>query len=84
MSNYKTARKALKNALQRHAFAVACVKENTGYDRELAREGVEHCLAEELFPTIVVFVESMDGSELKQSKVQALGDALLKATLVNP
>jgi hypothetical protein len=49
--------KALKLATQ----ARACIAQNQGYDKELAREGYEHVISMEVWPALITTLENVEG-----------------------
>jgi len=55
----------------RTAQARACIRQNRGHDRELAREGYEHCVNEELLPALLDVLREAAG-DLDARQVEAL------------
>ena len=51
---------SLKEALEEIDQAIACIQENRGYDKELAKEALECLIGETLVPSILEAVEGID------------------------
>ena len=54
-------RDSLREALERAEAARLCIGQNRGYDKELAGEAYESCVAEELCPALLAAVEDSFG-----------------------
>ena len=69
--------KRLEEALEHAAVARACIAQNRGPDKELARESYEHAVAEELLPALLEALEDAAGDFENPRAIERFAEKLL-------
>lgn len=67
----------LADALERVRFARACIAENRGPDKELARESYEASIADELVPALMDAIDTAVG-DMQGRNVERLAELVYK------